>query len=283
MNTSLFLFLRRLYRTSKLAALGLGLCAVWVVVALAAPWIATHDPFEQSLTERYQPPSKDHWFGTDRLGRDIFSRVVYGSRSSLMAGILVVGLALVIGGAIGAVAGFKGGRVDEVLMRLAEMVMGFPSLILAMAIAAMLGPSLQNAVIAIVAAWWPRYARVTRSAVLAEREKEYVLASISVGASPSRVLVRSILPNALPTVLVLATLDIGFAILTFSGLSYLGLGEAPPAPEWGALVAEGINAFHYWWLSAFPGAAIFSVALAFNFLGDGLRDLLDPQARALGR
>jgi len=279
LNASPFAFVRRLYAASKLAALGLFLCLGWLVVALAAPLIATHDPLEQSITERYHPPSKDHWFGTDRLGRDIFSRVVYGSRSSLTAGVAVVGTALLIGGAVGAIAGFAGGRIDETLMRLADMVMGFPSLILAMAIAAMLGPSLQNAVVAIVAAWWPRYARMTRAAVLAEREKEYVQASVALGASPARVLVRSILPNALPTVLVLATLDIGFAILTFSGLSYLGLGEAPPAPEWGALVAEGINAFHYWWLSTFPGAAIFSVAIAFNFLGDGLRDLLDPQAR----
>lgn len=279
MNNTPVTFVRRLYGTSKLAVVGLVLVFGWFVVTLIAPMLATHDPLQQSIVERYQPPSKDHWFGTDKLGRDIYSRVVYGSRASLAAGIAVVGAALLIGGAVGAVAGFVGGRTDEVLMRIADLVMGFPSLILAMSIAAMLGPSLQNAVIAIVAAWWPRYARMTRSAVLSERERDYVQASISLGASPSRVLVRSILPNAVPTVFVLATLDIGFAILTFSGLGYLGLGQAPPAPEWGSLVAEGINAFHYWWLSTFPGAAIFSVAMAFNFLGDGLRDLFDPQAR----
>jgi peptide/nickel transport system permease protein len=274
-----FRFIRNMYKASPLAVVGLALIAIWLLVAVLAPYVATHEPLAQTISMRYKPPSAEHWFGTDKLGRDVFSRVVWGSRVSLPIGVGVVALSAVVGIIIGTVAGYFGKWIDEALMRFSDLVISFPVLILAMALAAALGPSLINSTIAIVAVWWPRYARMMRSLVISSRDLDYVVAADALGARPWRIMLKTIVPNALAPVFILATLDLGTAILTFASLGFLGLGQVPPDPEWGAMVAEGANAFQYWWVGTFPGLAILSVALAFNFVGDALRDLLDPRLR----
>lgn len=244
-----------------------------------APSISPYEPLEQNIVERLQEPSGGHWFGTDQLGRDIFSRVLYGGRLSLPAGILVVVIASIIGTVLGALAGFIGGWTDELTMRLTEIFMAFPTIILAMAIAAALGPSLINAIIAMVVVWWPNYARVVRSLVIGLKEEEFVEAARAVGLPEGRILWCTVLPNCLAPAVVLGTIDLGNAILVFAGLSFLGLGPEPSSPEWGRMIADGIAYFDQWWMAAFPGLAIFTVVIGFNFIGDGLRDLLDPKLR----
>jgi peptide/nickel transport system permease protein len=252
---------------------------VLALVSLFAPIVAPHDPNQTNLIRQFEPPSGLSFFGTDELGRDLFSRVLYGGRISLPVGFLVVTVSLAIGGTIGALAGFGAGWLDGLLMRLTDMVMAFPIIILAMTIAAALGPGLDHTMIALVAVSWPRYARVTRGLVLSVKENEYVHASRALGATPLHLLTRVVLPNCLAPAVVMATLDLGNAILTFSGLSFLGLGSPPPAPEWGAMVAAGTQTFDQWWVSAFPGLAILTLVMAFNFIGDGVRDALDPRLR----
>jgi peptide/nickel transport system permease protein len=252
---------------------------VWIVLSIGAQVIAPYGPLTQKVTERLHAPSTAHLFGTDALGRDILSRVIFGGRISLPVGFVVVVVALVVGGTIGAVAGFGPGWLDGVLMRLTEMVMAFPIIILAMTIAAALGPGLDHAMVALVSVSWPRYARVTRGLVMSVKENEYVLASRAMGGTGPHVLSKVVLPNCLAPAVVMATLDLGNAILTFSGLSFLGLGSPPPAPEWGAMVAAGTQSFDQWWVSTFPGAAILTLVMAFNFIGDGVRDALDPRLR----
>jgi peptide/nickel transport system permease protein len=241
--------------------------------------VATHDPLAQSIAERFQAPNSAHWFGTDKLGRDIYSRTIWGTRVSLPIGIAAVLAAATFGTAVGATAGFSGRWLDETLMRASDLVMSFPSLILAMALAAALGPNLRNSMLAIVAVTWPKYARVIRGMVLSVKENEYVSAARAIGAGDGRILFRAVLPNCIAPAFILATLDLGTAILIFSGLGFLGLGQVPPNPEWGAMVADGANAFQFWWVGTFPGLAIFSACLGFNFVGDALRDLLDPRLR----
>ncbi|MEK4760526.1 ABC transporter permease [Viridibacillus sp. FSL E2-0187] len=257
--------------------LGLLICAFWIIVVIFAPLIATHSTTAQELSIRYQPPSFSHFFGTDELGRDVFSRVMYGSRISLSAGIITVIIAFSFGIFFGGIAGYKGGKVDEVMMRFSELIMAFPPLILAMVIAAALGPSIINSVIAMAIIWWPNYARLMRSLVISLKESEYVTASRVMGASHIRVLFLEILPNSFGPLLVMATLDLGNAILMFSGLSFLGLGTQPPTPEWGSMVSDGAKVIQNWWVSTFPGLAIFSISIGANFVGDGLRDFLDPK------
>ncbi|HLZ25705.1 MAG TPA: ABC transporter permease [Chloroflexota bacterium] len=251
----------------------------WVAVSVAAPVIAPYGPLTQKVVDRLQAPGAAHPFGTDALGRDILSRVLYGGRISLPVGFLVVSVSLVIGGLIGAIAGFGPGWADGLLMRFTDMVMAFPIIILAMTIAAALGPGLEHTMIALVAVSWPRYARVMRGLVLSVKENEYVHASRALGATEPHILTRVVLPNCLAPAVVMATLDLGNAILTFSGLSFLGLGSPPPAPEWGAMVAAGTQSFDQWWVGAFPGLAILTLVMAFNFIGDGVRDALDPRLR----
>lgn len=259
--------------------LGLVICTLWILVAIFAPLIATHSTTAQDLSIRYQPPSLSHFFGTDELGRDVFSRVMHGSRISLTAGIITVISAFAFGILFGGIAGYKGGLVDEVMMRFSELIMAFPPLILAMVIAAALGPSILNTVIAMAIIWWPNYARLMRSMVISLKESEYVTASRVMGASHIRVLFLEILPNSFGPLLVMATLDLGNAILMFSGLSFLGLGTQPPTPEWGSMVSGGAKVMQNWWVATFPGLAIFSVSVAANFVGDGLRDFLDPKLK----
>lgn len=271
--------LKKLLKSNYLFTLGIIICLFWILAAILAPVIAPYDPIVQDLTIRLQPPSGAHWFGTDNFGRDIFSRVIYGGRYSLLAGCLTVVIAGVIGTFYGAIAGYVGGIVDTVMMRISEMILSFPSLILAMIINAVMGSSLFNTMFALVIVAWPTYARLMRSVVLSVKENEYVAASEALGASKARILVKEIIPNSISSVLIMATTDIGNQILMFSTLSFLGLGSAPPTPEWGMMVSDGVDYFNKFWVAGFPGLAIFTMAVGANFIGDGLRDLLDPKLR----
>jgi peptide/nickel transport system permease protein len=259
-----------------LAVVGAAIAVLWLVVAVFAPLIAPHDPLEQSFVP-FSPPSAEHPFGTDELGRDVLSRVIHGARISLPLGLLLVLLASTIGGVLGMLAGYFRGVIDGAVMRVADLVFAFPAIILAMVVTAALGRGLTNAVLALVIVAWPSYARVVRSLVLSVGDSEYVWATRLLGGSARRALVRDVLPNVVGPVLVLATLDIGNAILLLSGLSFLGLGAQPPDAEWGSMVATGAQQFQFWWMGTFPGLAIFTAVLAFNFIGDSLRDVFDPR------
>jgi peptide/nickel transport system permease protein len=268
-------FLKR----NHLAAVGLIIVLFWITVTIIAPLIAPYGPLKQTIVDRLQPPNLTYLFGTDQLGRDVLSRVMFGGRISLPAALAVVIIAGSVGTVVGSTAGFLGGVVEEVFMRITDVFMAFPTIILAMAVAAALGPNVGNAIVAMVVVWWPNYARIVRSLVLSVKENEYVLASRSIGSGDMRVLWRVVLPNSMAPVLVMGTLDLGNAILVFAGLSFLGLGAEPSTPEWGRMISDGIAFFDQWWISAFPGLAIFTIVMAFNFLGDGLRDALDPRLR----
>jgi peptide/nickel transport system permease protein len=259
--------------------LGLIVVIVWIVAALFAAQIAPYEPLTQNVSQRLQAPNGLHPWGTDELGRDIYSRVLYGGRITIPAGVAVIVIGSLIGTLIGAVAGYLGGVWDEIIMRLTELFMAFPTIILAMAITAALGPDIRNAIIALVIVWWPSYARLVRSLVLQVKNREFVEAAYCIGAPSPYILLRTILPNCLAPTLVLTTLDIGNAILTFAGLSFLGLGPEPTSPEWGRMIAVGIDYFDQWWTWLFPGLAIATLVIAFNFIGDGLRDIFDPRLR----
>lgn len=271
----------RTLRRQPVAMAGLAVVVVWLLLAALAPVLPIQDPNFQDLGNRLQPPGRDHPFGTDDLGRDMVSRVIYGARISVPAGIAVIFATGIIGCLLGAVAGYLGGWVDNIIMRLSDAVLSFPSIILAMAItAARGGPGLSNALFAVVLVLWPEYARVMRGQVLAIRSNEYVTAAESIGASRWRVLSRHILPSTDAPIIVKATLDVGAAIVLTAGLSFIGLGAVPPDPEWGAMINQGFRkGLQFWWYSAVPGLAIMSVVMALNFFGDGLRDALDPRRR----
>ena len=271
--------LKKMFKSNYLFTFGVIICLFWIIMAIIAPFVAPYDPVVQDLTLRLKAPSAAHIFGTDNFVRDIFSRVIYGGRYSLLAGCLTVVIAGCIGTIYGAIAGYVGGAVDNVMMRLSEMILSFPSLILAMIINAVMGSNLFNTMFALVIVAWPSYARVMRSVVLSVRENEYVTASEALGASRSRILLKEIIPNSITSVLIMATTDIGNQILMFSTLSFLGLGSAPPTPEWGMMVSDGVQYFNKFWVAGFPGLAIFTMAVGANFIGDGLRDLLDPKLR----
>ena len=271
--------LKKMFKSNYLFTFGVIICLFWIIMAIIAPMVAPYDPVVQDLTLRLKAPSAAHIFGTDNFGRDIFSRVIYGGRYSLLAGCLTVVIAGCIGTIYGAIAGYVGGAVDNVMMRLSEMILSFPSLILAMIINAVMGSNLFNTMFALVIVAWPSYARVMRSVVLSVRENEYVTASEALGTSRFRILLKEIIPNSITSVLIMATTDIGNQILMFSTLSFLGLGSAPPTPEWGMMVSDGVQYFNKFWVAGFPGLAIFTMAVGANFIGDGLRDLLDPKLR----
>ncbi len=260
--------------------LGILICISWAVIALLAPVISPFDPVtDQDVTMSYQPPDARHWFGTDELGRDVFSRVLYGSRISITCGLITVLISFAVGIIFGGLAGYVGGLIDDIMMRFSEMIQSFPPLILAMVIAAAMGPNITNSVLAMAIIWWPNYARLTRSIVISIKQNDYITASRILGASHTRILGKELLPNSVGSMIVMCTLDLGNAILMFSGLSFLGLGIQPPMAEWGAMVSDGMRASANWWVSTFPGLAIFSVAIGANFIGDGLRDYLDPKMR----
>lgn len=272
--------LGNILRRNPLLLIGLIVVIVWVLGALAAPLLAPFQPLQQNVTERLQPPgSPNHLWGTDELGRDIYSRVLYGGRITIPASLLVIVFGSVIGSVVGAVAGYLGGFYDELLMRLTELFMAFPTIILAMAVSSALGPSIQNAILALVVVWWPSYARMMRGLVIKAKTNDYVEAAQCLGASRFYLLWKTIVPNCLSPMLVMTTLDVGNAVLTFAGLSFLGLGPEPASPEWGRMVAVGIDYFDQWWMWLYPGAAIAFLVIAFNFIGDGLRDILDPRMR----
>lgn len=256
---------------------GLTIAGLWVLIAILAPLIAPHDPLAQDFPIM-QAPTGAHPFGTDELGRDILSRVLLASRNSLPLALLLVALAGSIGTALGFVAGYVGGVVDGIVMRLADLTSSFPAIILAMVVTASLGPSTRNAVLALVIVSWPVYARVVRTLVREIGETEYVQASRLLGASGLYALRKEVLPNVLGPIVVLVTIYLADALLLLAGLSFLGLGTQPPAPEWGSMISVGTQYFQNWWMATFPGLAIFTTVLAFNFIGDGLRDIFDPQS-----
>ncbi|MBR5229165.1 MAG: ABC transporter permease [Firmicutes bacterium] len=270
---------KKLFKSNYLFTIGVIICVFWILMAILAPIIAPYDPTAQDMAMRLMPPSAKHIFGTDNFGRDIFSRVIFGGRYSLLAGCLTVVIAGFIGSLYGAIAGYVGGKLDNVMMRFSEMILSFPSLILAMIINAVLGSNLFNTMFALVIVAWPTYARLMRSMVLSVKEQEYIAAAEVLGASKWRILTKEIIPNSISSVLIMATTDLGNQILMFSTLSFLGLGSAPPTPEWGMMVSDGVDFFNKFWISGFPGLAIFTMAMGANFIGDGLRDLLDPKLR----
>lgn len=267
----------RFLRRNTLTLIGLCVILVALLVTVMAPLIAPYSPLEQDMASRLQPPGLRHPMGTDALGRDILSRVIHGGRISLPVAAVIVIISMIIGIALGALAGFFGGLWDDALMRFTDLMMGFPPMILAMFVASALGPGIIHSALAVILVWWPAYARLLRGQVMSVKENTYVLAAESVGCSKWRILRRAVLPNCMGPAVVLATLDMGSAILTFASLSFLGLGTTPPTPEWGSMVGNGIYYFDQWWISSFPGLAIFATALAFNLVGDGLRDALDPR------
>jgi len=265
-----------------LALVGGGIIVLWVVVAIFAPELAPHPPNLQ-FAALNAPPSHAELFGTDELGRDVLSRVLYGARLSLPLAAMLVAVAMLIGSTLGAMAGFFGGVVDAIIMRVADLVFAFPGIILALAIAAALGAQLRNAVLAVIVVSWPSYARLSRGLVLAARSSEYVTSARLLGSSGWRTMWVELRPNIAGPILVLAALDIGNAVLLLSGLSFLGLGAQPPTAEWGSMVSEGAQNFSSYWIGLFPGLAILTVVLAFNFVGDALRDMLDPRTARMIR
>ena len=268
-------------RRRPLALLGLGIVLAWLALGIFAPVLPIADPQAQDLLDRLKPPSAAHPLGTDDLGRDILSRIIWGARVSVPAGIAVILATGMIGCVLGALAGYLGGAVDSVIMRAADAILSFPSIILAMTITAVRGgPGLGNALIAVGFVLWPEYARLMRSQVLSIRENEFVTAARSMGAGQNRILFRHILPSTDAPIIVKATLDVGAAIVLTAGLSFIGLGAVPPTAEWGAMIKQGADkGLQYWWYALVPGVAIMSVVMGLNFFGDGLRDALDPRRR----
>ncbi len=270
----------KLLKKSPLAMVGTVLVAIFLFIALFAPLLAPYDPIKQNLNNILQPPSREHPFGTDTLGRDILSRVIYGARISLIIGVLVVAISSMIGIVAGLISGFFGGYVDLIVMRITDLFLSFPALILAMAIAGALGPSLTNTMIAISLVWWPTYARLIRGQVLTVKNKEFVEAATALGESNIKIMFTHVLPNSVTPAIIQATMDLGAVILTAAGLSFIGFGAQPPTPEWGSMISLGRNYFlKQWWLATFPGLAILTTVIGFNLLGDGIRDLLDPRIR----
>ena len=272
---------RRLKR-NKMAVVGLVILIILVLLAVFANVIANYDNvvIKQNLSQRLQAPSAAHWLGTDEFGRDIFARLVHGTRVSLQVGIIAVGISIVIGGILGAIAGYYGGKLDNIIMRIMDIFLAVPSILLAIAIVSALGPSILNLMLAISISSVPSYARIVRASVLSIRDQEFIEAAKAIGASNTRIIFRHIIPNSLAPVIVQATLGVASAILSTAGLSFIGLGIQPPAPEWGSMLSGGRQYLRYaWWVTTFPGVAIMITILSLNLLGDGLRDALDPRLK----
>ncbi|MEJ2024904.1 MAG: ABC transporter permease subunit, partial [Deltaproteobacteria bacterium] len=262
------------------AVAGFVIITSMVLIALASPLIAPYNPIRISLSERLSPPSLTHLFGTDEMGRDILSRVMYGARISLRIGVLVIVIAGGLGSLIGAVAGYLGGKTDNIIMRVMDVILSFPPLVLAMAMAAALGPNLNNAVIAVAFVMIPKFARMVRGEALAVKEKQFIAAARASGAGNLWIIIHHILPNCFSSVIVLATLILGDTILVAASLSFIGLGAQPPTPEWGAMISVGRKfLMDQWWYPTFPGLFILMTVIGFNIMGDALRDILDPRIR----
>ena len=271
------------FRQSTLSIVGLAAILFLVVVAITGPYLVPYPDDGGGAVHavnRFLAPSSTHLFGTDELGRDIFTRVVLATQTSFKAGVIILVVAIGIGVPLGSIAGYFGGRVNELIMRATDIMLTVPGIFLALSITAALGPGVLNAMIALSITWWPGYARLVQAQVLSAREEDYVQAAHSMGASRRRVIFKHILPNVISSIIVKASLDIGFAILSLAGLGFIGVGAQPPLPEWGAMIAKG-RAFlpQYWWYSTFPGLAMFLTVFGFNMLGDGLRDVFDPRSR----
>ena len=273
-----------LLRQNRLTVAGFLIFAGLVAVALFADFIAPYSPYAVDLSTKFLPPSVAHLFGTDELGRDIFSRVVHGSRISLVVGAIVVSTASTIGVFVGGIAGFYGGKIDELIMRVTDVFLAFPSIVLALAVGSALGAGIQNVTIALAFSWWPWYARLVRGQVLTIRETQYVEAAASIGGGNFHIITKHVLPNCVAPIIVNASMDLGYVILAAASLGFLGIGAQPPMPEWGLMISIGrLYTIDYWWLATFPGLAIMVSVLAFNLVGDGLRDVLDPRLRRFGR
>jgi peptide/nickel transport system permease protein len=272
-----------LLNKNKLTRIAIYVIYALIFVAIFAPWLAphpTHIMVDTNPQDKLLPPSTEYFFGTDELGRDIFSRVLYGTRISLETALLAVGISLLIGIPLGAIAGASEWYIDEAIMRVTDIFLSFPGLLLAIAIAAILGPSLQNAIIAISISWWPWYTRIVRGQAISLRERQFVKAAKAIGTPHLKIIFKHIIPNCIAPVIVQASMDIGGVILTIAALSFLGLGAQPPTPEWGLMISTSRTYFlTAWWYSFFPGMAIFITVLVFNLLGDGLREVLDPKTR----
>ncbi|SMC32345.1 ABC transporter permease [Sporomusa malonica] len=267
-------------RRNSLTLMGSIIVLLMLVIGLGAPVIAPYDPVAIDVPARLQPPGAQHWFGTDEMGRDILSRVIYGCRISVQVGLAIVVIAAVTGTIIGSAAGYQGGKTDQAVMALTDIVLSFPSMVLAMALAAALGPSLFNTMLAVAVVKIPVYIRLVRGQVLSLKERQYVRAARTFGATPLWIIPRHIIPNCIAPVLIQMTLGIGEAILTAASLSFIGLGAQPPTPEWGAMISTARSyAIDQWWYAGFPGVAIFITVVGFNLLGDGIRDILDPRAK----
>lgn len=270
----------RQFRRSTTGMIGAVVMLLLICIALAAPVVAPYSPYTQDFGAAMQPPSREHWFGTDDVGRDILSRIIHGARISLRVGLISVAIGGGIGVLLGTIAGFYGRWVDNVIMRMIDVLLAFPGLLLALAVVAVLGPGLFNIMIAVGIGGIPTYARMSRSTTLTIRERDYVLAARSIGCSSPRIMLRYILPNSIPPIIVLATLGVAGAILTAAGLSFIGVGARPPTPEWGAMLSSArLYIRQAWWLTTFPGLAIVVTVLAINMVGDSVRDALDPRLR----
>jgi peptide/nickel transport system permease protein len=275
-----FLFTLKLLSKNPSAVAGFVIIATMVIIALTAPYIAPYDPIKISLRERLSAPSAVHLFGTDEMGRDILSRVMHGARISLRIGVLVIGIAGGLGVVIGAVAGYLGRQADNIIMRVMDVILSFPPLVLAMALAAALGPNLNNAILAVAFVMIPKFARMVRGEALAVKEKQFIAAARASGAGSMWIILHHIIPNCLSSVIILATLLLGETILIAASLSFIGLGAQPPVPEWGAMISVGRKfLMDQWWYPTFPGLFILVTVIGFNILGDALRDILDPRIR----
>ena len=270
----------RAFNTNKTSWVGLVIFVIVVLAAMFAPWIAPLDPLDQNVMLRLKPPSEDNWLGTDYYGRDIYARLVYGARISLIIGLASTALSMVVGSAIGMIAGWRGGRLDTLIMQLMDILLAFPSLILGLIIVAMLGPSMTNIIVAIALTSIPPFARIARAPTIAMKEREFVDACRALGFSDTRILLGHILPNILPEILVMGSLWLANAIRTEASLAFIGLGVKPPIPTWGGMIREGFeNILDSYWLVLAPGTAILIVVFALNLLGDGLRDAIDPKLK----
>lgn len=262
--------------TRPVLAIGLAIVLFWVFVALTIDLWSVYEPLK-IVGRKLLEPSLQHWLGTDALGRDVLTRTLYGARYSIAISVVVVVCSVAIGSALGAIAGFFGGWVDGLIMRLVDVTLAFPPVLLAMAVAASLGPGLQNAAIAVIAVWWPVYARLMRGQVLDVISRDHIEAARAGGATSFRLLTKHILPLSWTPTIISATMDFGQVVLLAASLSFIGLGAQPPSPEWGAMISDGAAHFYSWWIAFGPGIAILSLGLGFNFIGDALRDILDPR------
>ena len=261
----------------RLFSLGLLIAIFFILIALLSPFLPTKDPLEINLAHKLEAPSTEFLFGTDILGRDIFSRVLHGARTSILTGILVIFLAIIIGLPIGLSAGYYGGKIDVFLMRIADIFLAFPPLLLPIAITAALGPGLVNALIALSISWFPWYARIIRSSVISVKKELYIKSSQSMGIHPFKIMLKHILPNSMTPLIVQASMDFGYTILAAASLSFIGMGARPPTIEWGLMIANSRAVFlEYWWTATFPGLAIFLLVISVNLMGDGIRDIMDP-------